>query len=279
MHKIFFLLFLLSCSGSKGQQLVNLSAYNSKGEAKVAVNGNIITVNWPVNKTDQGRLLLDLEKDKPLFKSIELSNNGAFKKISQNLDPAFILTVGKRDLVSQNGWNIFFDKVPNKPHQSYNVDFDKRNAAVTTKGAQTIVRISAMQSASFKGALEITFYNGSPLFNVAAVMATEIDSTAILYDAGLVSKKPAWSNIAWSDTKDQLLTATADVADSSKNVEVKYRTVIGENAQGSLAVFPAPHQYFYPLDEAFNLKFVWYGSNYRQMIPQYGIGIRQDLYG
>jgi hypothetical protein len=49
--------------------------------------------------------------------------------------------------------------------------------------------------------------------------------------------------------------------------------------QGSVAVFPAPHQYFYPLDEAFNLNFTWYGANYRNMVEPFGIGIRQDLYG
>ena len=47
---------------------------------------------------------------------------------------------------------------------------------------------------------------------------------------------------------------------------------MGESNEGSLAVFPAPHQYFYPLDEAFNLKFTWYGNNYRKMIPGFGIG-------
>jgi hypothetical protein len=60
---------------------------------------------------------------------------------------------------------------------------------------------------------------------------------------------------------------------------VKYRTIIGENSTGSLALFPAPHQYFYPLDEAFNLKFVWAGNQYRDKIDGYGIGIRQDLFG
>ncbi|MET0571565.1 MAG: hypothetical protein ABWZ79_09070, partial [Pedobacter agri] len=59
----------------------------------------------------------------------------------------------------------------------------------------------------------------------------------------------------------------------------KYRTVIGEHTGGSLALFPAPHQYFYPLDEAFNLKFTWKGSNYLGLIPGYGIGIRQDPLG
>ncbi|MCH5688419.1 hypothetical protein LWM68_31650 [Niabella sp. W65] len=63
------------------------------------------------------------------------------------------------------------------------------------------------------------------------------------------------------------------------DVEVKYRTVIGENTTGSLAVFPAPHQYFYPLDEAFNLKFTWYGTSYLNLLPDFGIGIRQEPAG
>lgn len=54
---------------------------------------------------------------------------------------------------------------------------------------------------------------------------------------------------------------------------------MSESENGTLAVFPAPHQYFYPLDEAFNLKFVWHGQNYRNLMDGYGMGIRQDLYG
>lgn len=279
MERTLLLLFLWFTSYTNGQQLVDFSKYNPRGEAKAIANGSLLTINWPVGHGEHGRLLLDLEKDKPLFKSIEVSSHNTFRRISQNLDPAFILTVGKRDLVSQNGWNIFFDKVPDKPHQSYHVDFDKQRASVTTRGIQTVIRISKMESASFTGALEITCYNGSPLFNVAAVMSTNIDSTAILYDAGLVSKTPDWSNISWSDTKNEFQNVSSNPGDTSKNVEVKYRTIIGETDGGSLAVFPAPHQYFYPLDEAFNLKFVWYGNNYRKMIPEYGLGIRQDLYG
>ena len=110
-------------------------------------------------------LRLDLSKDKPLFKSIPGTST---KVIAKNIDPAFILTIGKRDLVSQNGWNIFFDKVPLKPHQSYIVNLSKDSAAIITKGAHTIIRIYNMQAASFNGALEITVYNGSPMFNVAS---------------------------------------------------------------------------------------------------------------
>jgi hypothetical protein len=272
-------LLLLLPFAVKAQQTVNLTRFNSKGAVKATAKGNTLNVSWPVSKTEKGQVVLDLKNGNPLFKSLQLSDKKILMEVGANLDPAFILTVGKRDLISQNGWNIFFDKVPKKPHQSYPVKLEKGSASVTTNGSRTIIKIGSVQAASFKGDLEITLYNGSPLINIAAVMATEIDSTAIVYDAGLVSQSPAFKNIAWSNTDNTLQTAATAAQDSSRNLPVKYRTIIGEGKAGSVAVFPAPHQYFYPLDEAFNLKFVWYGNNYRGMIPGYGLGIRQELEG
>lgn len=275
MKYILAIVFIHLILMGKAQTYLDLSAYSKASEAKIYINNNVLTATWPTGKSDSGKLVLDLSKGKPLFKSVQLDNN----EIVSSLDPAFIITTGKRDLVSQNGWNIFFDKVPLKPYESYVVQFEKDSASVRTEGAHTIIRISKMYATSFSGALEITLYNGSPLFNVAAVMSTAIDSTAILYDAGLINKEKIWNTIAWSDTKKQMQYATPKEKDTARNLEVKYRAVVGENNEGSLAVFPAPHQYFYPLDEAFNLKFVWYGNHYRKMVNGFGIGIRQKLEG
>ncbi|RYY36786.1 MAG: hypothetical protein EOP46_05130 [Sphingobacteriaceae bacterium] len=278
MKKIILTLALL-CPAFLHAQMVNFSKFNQKGQVKAIVKNNILTVNWPAGAAGNAQLLIDLEKNKPLFKSMQLTANNVYKEVSAGINPAFVLSVGKRDLVSQNGWNIFFDKVPQKPHQSYPVKFEKGSAAVQTEGARTVVSVGRVSAASFTGTLEITVYNGSPLINVAAVMSTQIDSTAVLYDAGLVSAKPAWKNMAWASTDDELQNAEVNSTDSSRNLAVKYRTIISEGKAGNLALFPAPHQYFYPLDEAFNLKFVWYGNNYRDMAPGYGMGIRQDLKG
>ena len=48
---------------------------------------------------------------------------------------------------------------------------------------------------------------------------------------------------------------------------------------GSLAIFPAPHQYFYPLDFANNYGFTWHGSGYSKMPAGFGFGIRSRLMG
>ena len=271
--KNYFLLFLLLFAGICGntQTTGDTTFYTS--------NDTLISVVWSLGNGNAASMTLDLDNKRPLFKSIELTGKGYKKTIAEKLDPSFILTVGKRDLISQNGWNIFFDKVPNKPHQSYAVEFKKRTAYVTSSGSRITVHMNGLHAASFSGALEITCYIGSPLFNVAAVMSTSVDSAAILYDAGLQSKGALWNKVSWSDVENNMQHAIPNSVDSSKNIAVKYRSIIGENSNGSLAVFPAPHQYFYPLDEAFNLRFTWYGNNYRDMLPGFGLGIRQEPEG
>lgn len=271
--------FILYAANTKAQLAIDLSKFQS-AETSVSVDKELLTVSWPAGNNQSGKIILDFASANPLFNSIQIGKGKGLKEIASHLDPAFILTVGKRTLSpNSGGWDVFFDRVPRSPYQAYNVDFTKRNASVRTEGAHTIVRIGEVKAATFHGALEITIYNGSPFFNIAAVMSTQLDSTAILYDAGLISKKSIWQNITWSDVANKLNAVKPSAGDTSRNLEVKYRTIIAENASGSLAVFPAPHQYFYPLDEAFNLKFTWYGRNYHNLIPGFGIGIRQDPLG
>lgn len=278
-HYILFL-FIVSFCTLQAQVKVDLKSFNKKNGASVVAKGDELSVSWPAGQNKTGKLVFDLSATQPVFKSMELREAGKDHLIASALDPAFILTVGKRDLVSQNGWNIFFDKVPNKPFKAYEVKFDKRaSAAVNSAGERTTISLGSLNAPGFTGTLEIILYHGSPLVNIAAVMTTNADSTAILYDAGLVSKTTAWQKIGWSDVNEQMRSLTPALRNSAANLQVKYRSIAGENSNGSLVVFPAPHQYFYPLDEAFNLKFVWAGNRYRGLIDGYGIGIRQDLYG
>lgn len=277
MKKTLFFLAFLSFIVARAQVPVDLSGYKEK--TKASLKDALLSITWPAGQTENGKIILNLENEKPLFKSIQLTRQGTYKEIAAELDPAFILTVGKRDLVSQNGWNIFFDTTNRAPHKTFNVALTKRNVSVSSSGSRTLITISEINAGTFKGAIEITLYDGSPLLNVAAVMATKTDSTAILYDGGLVSKGNLWKKIAWSDTLDRLQSVPAIAGEESKNAAVKYRTIIGQSKEGSLALFPPPHQYFYPLDEAFNLKFTWFGSHYRNLVNDFAIGIRQDLMG
>lgn len=278
MRYLILISLLISFISSTAQIQTNLKSLGKNG-AVAKVKGNVLTISWPVGEDRTGHLTIDLGSKTPLFKDISLLQNKRRFEIATDVDPAFVLTVGKRDLISQNGWNIFFDKVPEKPFNAHKIEMKKESASVETVGSRTVIKIGSLHAPEFTGNLEITLYNGSPLMNIAAVMSTDIDSTAILYDAGLMSRKKLWDKIGWSDVYENMQSKMPTVNDTATALEVKYRTIIGESKQGSLAVFPAPHQYFYPLDEAFNLKFVWAGKDYRSFLNGYGIGIRQDLYG
>ncbi len=257
------------------QVRTDLKNFKPDNGAVVSQHGQLLEVSWPAGNALIGKIIFDLAPSHPLFKVIFLGK----KQITANLDPAFVLTVGQRDLVSQNGWNIFFDKVPNKPHQSYPVAIKKTTASVKTEGSHTIITIGQLSAETFTGTLEITLYNGSPLFNIAAVLATQADAKAIVFDAGLVSQSPDWQQVSWITTGDSLAQTPVITSDTARNQAVKYRAIAASDKQGALVLFPPPHQYFYPLDEAFNLQFTWYGSNYRQLMKGYGIGIRQELQG
>lgn len=279
MRFLIAILFLLSHCLLFAQVKTSLTNFSNKSGTSASVQGSIISVTWPAGNSKTGKLVIDLSTQQPLLKSLELKEGNSNHIIASGLDPVFLLTIGKRDLVSQNGWNIFFDKVPNKPFTSQRIQFNKHAAAVTSIGSRTVISIDSLQAPGFTGNLEITLYNGSPLMNMAAVMSTNIDSTAILYDAGLTSKTMPWQKIGWSNVQEQMQSMRPASNDTATALQVKYRSIVGVGTNGSLAVFPPPHQYFYPLDEAFNLKFVWAGNQYRNMIDGYGIGIRQDLYG
>ena len=221
------MLFVIACSVVSAQTPVNLSGFQKSSGATVMSQGNNLVVTWPTGGKERAKLVINLDKGKPLFNSIQLSQQGKFSEIATSLDPAFVLTVGKRDLISQNGWNIFFDKTNKLPHKVYAVELNKRTASVKTIGSRTVVNVSEVKTPTFTGDLEITVYNGSPLFNVAAVMATDMDSTAILYDAGLVTTQTVWKSIAWSDTDNQMQSVPADLKQPNKAQAVKYRTIIG----------------------------------------------------
>jgi hypothetical protein len=263
----------------QAQVKLNTAQFNPKSEATVTSQNNLMDVTWPAGEGKFGKVQFDMSPANPLFKRISLGSKAAPVTVSENLDAAFLLTIGKRDLLSQNGWNIFFDKVPQRPFQTFPVVLQKTDIAVKSIGSRTVVTIGRLTADRFYGVLEVTFFNGSPLFNIAAVMSTKAEATAIVYDAGLISKSEKWENLSWVNTADRIESTAVQYSDSAKNLSVKYRTIAAKSKNGTIAVFPAPHQYFYPLDEAFNLKFIWHGKNYRKMLNGYGIGIRQELEG
>src|SRR5690606_17701698 len=230
MRHYIILLFIISCCTLQAQVKVDLKKFNNKNGAIAISKGNELSVSWPAGENKTGKLIFDLAAEQPLFKSMELLDGSKNHQVASGLDPAFVLNVGKRNLETRKGWNIFFDKVPVKRFKSHAVDLRKHSVVVRSIGTRTVITIDSLKAPGFTGELEITLYNGSPLMNIAAVMSTAIDSTAILYDAALVSKSAVWKKIGWSDVHEQMQSKKPELNDTATAFEVKYRSIIGENS-------------------------------------------------
>lgn len=270
--------FVVILKPSLAQVPVDLSEFDNEGDTQVNLEGNTLDVSWLTDSENHGYLTLNLQPGSALIQSIKLDVPGGLQEIAADLDPTFLLTVGQRNL-ERNDWTVFFDYPAYRPHESYVITPEKESVKVVSEGSRTYISIDGVEAGSFSGSIDLTIFNGSPLINVAADISSDMDSLAIIYDAGLVSKGEVWEDIFWADPQNYTQSTKVEPGAESENLAVKYRTIIGESKGGSIAVFPPPHQYFYPLDNAYNLKHTWHGTNYRGLISDYGIGIRHELLG
>ena len=125
-----------------------------------------------------------------------------------------------------------------------------------------------------------SFYAGSPLILVEAVVSTAEDRRAIIYDAGLVAAPDAVQRFVWSDFDDTEKSRDASPATAAGPRAVRYRTLVAQMAAGgAVAVFPPPHRFFYPLDFAENFGFNWCGRDYPSAPGGDGWGVRQPPEG
>jgi len=258
-----------------------VSAINAVGSGvEVIEKDGQVSVTWPISADEIGSAVFNMDEAKPLIESLGVAAKGReMRTIASGLTPVTLLTVGSRDLASPAGWVAFFDNPPKRPHETFPVKLGKRALHVSEEGSHTTVSLAEASAGSFHGELRFTFYRNSSLMKAETVMATEEDGRAIVYDTGLAGAKPDWKAVVWNDPAGKFQRVTLDQNFAAAPVAVQGRTIVAESSGGSLAVFPAPHRFFYPQDEAFNLKFVWHGKDYGGTNSGTGIGIRQSLEG
>ena len=266
-----------TCSAQNQSVPIDVGAYNKSSGATITRAPNRLRLNWPTAPDATGAVVFDFNANAPLIESLSIqTRKNAPQVLAHQVNPVTNLTVGERDL-KPGGWTIFFDNPIQRPHQTFPVVLDKKSVRVQSVGTRTTVRIGSVSAGSFAGDLQFTVYRNSPLLHVETVVQTSENGRAILYDTGLAGAQNQWQNWAWRDPDGALQTAKVD-EQKAEPMAVAGRTLVAQSASGSLAVFPAPHQFFFPQDEAFNLRFVWRGRDY-EGISGTGFGIRQEPEG
>ncbi len=242
---------------------------------------DLLTLEWPATESATGpraSLTLSLAKNRALFERLawQTAPSAPFVTIAENLTPLTVLTVGQRDL-NRNGWMVFFDKVHTRPSQRFPASLAPASVTVTSTATRARITIAGLTAGSFAGRFELTIFSGSPLVLAEAVLSTSENHRAILYDAGLVAPFGRASRYVWVDPRTGDQSAPADTPAGVR--AARFRTAALEFPAGSVAVFPPPHRYLYPLDFADNYGFNWLGRHYDSSAPGDGVGVRQPPTG
>ena len=265
----------------QGAPKVDLSAYNSASEIRIEKGGDLLNVRWLGSRGIYCELVLSLVDGTALVKSVGTMVDALnpAEIILRDFNPITLLTVGERDLSKRAGWVIFFDKVHTRPSKTSLASLELETVRVSSTSTRAVVELSQLTAGSFSGVLRFTFVSRSSLVRVDSVISTQEDARAIVYDAGIGAANPSWSEAVWMDSTDRLTrSGTGSDLDASTH-SVRFRTVLAEGEKGAVALFPPPHQFFYPLDFADNFGFVWSGRGYRKLVDEVSLGVRQPLDG
>jgi hypothetical protein len=256
---------------------VNTNSYDPSSGVSMQTDKDSLVLGWdtPEGSTE---LSLNISGKGSLVRSIAVAS--ATSKpvvVLRDADPITVLSIGQRDLKKRGGWNIFFDPTNRKLSKSGQLTLKLKSVVVRSVGNRCIVDLGELEGSAFSGKLRFTLYAGCDLIHLQSIVQTKKDARALLYHAGLTCD-PKGKSVSWIGLDDKLHRAD-EVAQPAKPVKVRHRTIALETEEGALAVFPPPHRYFYPLDEAYNLGFTWQGNDFMNKVSGFGIGIRQDLKG
>ena len=276
-----YMRFHSACMAADSEVILNVDDYDRSCAIEIEQHDAQILVTWPLNDESRGRLTMDLAVDRPLIRSIAISRSLStpFESIVDSLDPVVLLRVGKRDLEKRGGWTIFFDRMQRKPNEVFNARIGKTRAVASGKASRAVLTIGEVSAGSFHGEIRWTFYAGSPFVLQEAVMRTEKNGVAYLYDTGLVCRETVPKQMSWHDPLGDFKTERVDAIKTARRLAVRGRTICGEFERGCVALFPPPHRYFYPLDFSNNLRNIWIGPGYGKQALPFGFGIRHDPQG
>ncbi len=256
---------------------VDMRSYDPASGVEVETGEKELTIRWntPEGSTE---LTLNISGQGALVRSVVVGGKGGKPVvILRDADPLTVLTIGQRDLKKRGGWTIFFDPTNRKLSKSGRLELKLQSVVVKSVGRRCMVDLYGLEGGGFSGKLRFTLYAGCDLIHLQAIVETSQDARALLYHSGL-NFDPAGKSLSWIGLDDKLHRVEAK-AEPAIPVKVRNRTIALETKTGSIAVFPPPHRYFYPLDEAYNLGFTWQGTDFMGQKSGFGIGIRQDLMG
>ncbi len=199
------------------------------------------------------------------------------------------------DVIAKNRWYAFWDaplyippagqkpspdRVLGPPRTPSEIrrataSFNTSSCSVKTDGASLEVTFPGLTMGIFSGDLRFTVYRGTNLIRMDAIASTREEWVAYKYEAGLSGFSTQLTpRVVWRDTGGHQQQYAFGGVKNETIVPVKAanRVLIAEGRAASLAVFPAPHTFFFTREIDTNLGYVWYRKD---DASRFGLGIRQ----
>ncbi len=262
LRLIAFAAVMISAASLPAQKVVvDLSAYAPDGPIKVVPDDSGLSARWKTRHGWETAVTFSLEKGAPLFAKLEADG----RVLATNVDPQFVVTTGSRRKQPGNRY-IFFDNPATRAKERHVAKMELKHVKVKSFANRVSIIFDEISAGPFEGDLLIHLYDGSPLVHVEAAMRNQREDLAYIYDSIQMGE---FSTIAWKDLSDQI-NRRQPIGEMTA-LAVRLRTIIAEQPGGTIAVFPAPHAWFFPRDYTNNLKFAQMGAA--------GFGLRQDPSG
>lgn len=256
-----------------------------------------VELTWRGERGEDLRAEFAIRNGQPLVEELAVRKNGRWVPLGHSLQPEFHVSSGKRrmsvaqaaqyklrnievtpELYDQEKWNAFWDAplvvpgvagkgdsfpLPRDPSEVHRASatFHSNSCAVNTDGARLSVTFSGLEMGIFSGELEFTVYRGANLLRQEAVAKTDQPDVAYIYSAGLKAFDVATHpSVEWRDTARAWQKYEFGGAANAEPVTLRARNrlAIVESANGSIAVFPPPHKFFFAREDEVNLGYVYY---------------------
>lgn len=267
-------------------QQIDLTNYQNGCRVRCVVVGQELDVQWPLSPEGDyhGYLLLSADpQSAPVRKLGIIAREQDPVVLLADQRPTYFLTVGTRQMPpgkpDWQKWWTFFDNPAQRPHETYRLEWTSRKVRVISDHDRVEIQLGECRAGTFQGQIVVRIFADCDLLVFQAVLSTQEDDRAVLYDAALVGPPTACRSVVWRDVEDSWRREPLTGDTAARPLMVKGRTIVAEGVGGSVAFFPPPHQYFFPRDYTTNLRYVWYGCNYQGLEPQHGIGIRNEKTG
>ena len=241
---------------------VDMSTYRA-GPVTVEVRDANLHVTWQDERAQPWQASFNRDPSKALLGSVSVGD----QTVLRDARPFYRVETGVR----RKGWNAFFDYPPAHP-QGTSAHFGELrldSLRVETRGNRVLVHCGGFQAGPFDGSIVYAFFPGSRLVQQRAAVVTDAPNLAFIYDAGLEFVAPEQvqpgrnmiTPFAYYDTEGELRQEAANGLQPERvHFKVRYRAMATAAGQGSVAAFPAPHQYFFPRDFTSNLSQNWHRS-------------------